>query len=109
MRKQLADLRRIMKEEGIDAYLVPTTDFHGSEYVNPYFRCREYISGFDGCAGTLLVTEEGAGLWTDGTLETPATEAGAARPYQIRFLSVSGSKRWMSLGSMSNLRTEPRG
>ena len=66
MRKQLADLRRIMKEEGIDAYLVPTTDFHGSEYVNPYFRCREYISGFDGSAGTLLVTEDGAGLWTDG-------------------------------------------
>lgn len=66
MRDQLTRLRRRMKEEGIDAYLVPTTDFHGSEYVNAFFKCREYMSGFTGSAGTLLVMDDGAWLWTDG-------------------------------------------
>lgn len=55
-----------MKEKGVDLYIIPTTDFHGSEYVNDYFKCREYISGFTGSAGTLVVTQEWAGLWTDG-------------------------------------------
>lgn len=59
-------LRREMEKRGIDAYLVPTTDFHGSEYVNDYFKCRKYVSGFTGSAGTLLVTGDFAGLWTDG-------------------------------------------
>ena len=66
MRQQLTALRREMKAEGIDAYLIPTTDFHGSEYVNEYFKCREFVSGFTGSAGTLLVTADWAGLWTDG-------------------------------------------
>ena len=55
-----------MKEKGIDLYIIPTTDFHGSEYVNDYFKCREYVSGFTGSAGTMVVTQEWAGLWTDG-------------------------------------------
>lgn len=55
-----------MKEKGVDLYIIPTTDFHGSEYVNDYFKCREYVSGFTGSAGTLVVTQEWAGLWTDG-------------------------------------------
>ncbi|MCD8004430.1 MAG: aminopeptidase P family protein [Oscillospiraceae bacterium] len=50
----------------LDAYLVPTGDFHGSEYVGDYFKAREYLSGFTGSAGTLLVLPEGAYLWTDG-------------------------------------------
>lgn len=66
MRQQLAALRAAMKAQKIDAYLVPTTDFHGSEYVNKYFKCRAYLSGFTGSAGTLLVTGDWAGLWTDG-------------------------------------------
>ncbi len=44
---------------------MPTTDFHGSEYVNDYFKCRQYLSGFTGSNGTLLVTEDDARLWTD--------------------------------------------
>ena len=51
MRQQLTALRREMKAESIDAYLIPTTDFHGSEYVNEYFKCREFVSGFTGSAG----------------------------------------------------------
>ena len=66
MRKQLTDLREKMKEAGVNAYIVPTADFHASEYVGDYFKCREYVSGFTGSAGTLVVLEEEAGLWTDG-------------------------------------------
>ena len=63
---RLAALRAVMDEKGIDAYLVPTEDFHGSEYVGDYFKCREYITGFTGSAGTAVITKEHAGLWTDG-------------------------------------------
>ena len=55
MRKQLEDLRGIMEKESIDACLIPTADFHGSEYVNEYFKSREFMSGFTGSAGTLVV------------------------------------------------------
>lgn len=66
MRKQLNDLKHRMKAAGIDLYIIPTTDYHGSEYVNDFFKCREYISGFTGSAGTLVVMQDFAGLWTDG-------------------------------------------
>ncbi len=66
MRKQLTALRNLMAQKGIDAYIIPTTDFHGSEYVNDYFKCRKYISGFTGSAGTLVITQTEAYLWTDG-------------------------------------------
>lgn len=55
-----------MKEKKIDAYLVPTDDFHGSEYAGDYFKCRKYITGFTGSAGTAIITQDMAGLWTDG-------------------------------------------
>lgn len=55
-----------MKERGMDYYLIPSDDFHGSEYVHDYFKCREYMSGFTGSAGTLVVGPDEAGLWTDG-------------------------------------------
>lgn len=66
VRERLAALRQKMKENGIDAYLVVTDDFHASEYVCDHFKCREYISGFDGSAGTVVILPEEAGLWTDG-------------------------------------------
>lgn len=59
-------LRELMRERGIDAYLVPTSDFHESEYVGAHFKCREFITGFTGSAGTAVITMEEAGLWTDG-------------------------------------------
>lgn len=64
--KRLAALRQKMKENGINAYLVPTDDFHGSEYVGDYFKCRRFLTGFTGSAGTALVAMDGAWLWTDG-------------------------------------------
>ena len=55
-----------MKENNISAYIVCTQDFHGSEYVGDYFKEREYLSGFTGSAGTIVVLEKEAALWTDG-------------------------------------------
>lgn len=63
---RVAALRELMKEQGVDAYLIVTDDFHASEYVGDYFKCRGYISGFDGSAGSLVITAAEAGLWTDG-------------------------------------------
>lgn len=64
--ERLTRLREQMKQYGIDIYLIVTDDFHASEYVGEYFKCRKYISGFTGSAGTLVVTAQEAGLWTDG-------------------------------------------
>ncbi len=66
MNERLAKLRDLMKERGMDAYVVPTSDFHLSEYVDGYFKCRKFLTGFTGSAGTAVVTAEEAGLWTDG-------------------------------------------
>ncbi len=66
IRKRLTELRALMAEKEIDACLVPTDDFHASEYVGGHFKCREYITGFTGSAGTAVVTQDMAGLWTDG-------------------------------------------
>ena len=74
MRKELLRLRERMQAEEIDAWLIMTDDFHGSEYVGDYFKCREYISGFTGSAGTLLVLKDHAGLWTDGRYFLQAKE-----------------------------------
>lgn len=63
---RLAALRSLMDQKGIDACLVPTDDFHGSEYVGDFFKCRSYITGFTGSAGTALIMKESAALWTDG-------------------------------------------
>ena len=74
MRKELLRLRERMQAERIDAWLIMTDDFHGSEYVGDYFKCREYISGFTGSAGTLLVLKDHVGLWTDGRYFLQAKE-----------------------------------
>ena len=66
MREELCCLRERMQKESVNAYLIMTDDFHGSEYVGDYFKSREYISSFTGSAGTLLVRKDCAGLWTDG-------------------------------------------
>lgn len=63
---RLEKLRNVMKNERIDFYVIPTDDFHGSEYVGDYFKTRAWVSGFSGSAGTLVVGEKFAGLWTDG-------------------------------------------
>ena len=63
---RLKRLREKMNEEGIDYYMMPTSDFHNSEYSADFFKVREYFCGFDGSNGTLLVSRDEAGMWTDG-------------------------------------------
>lgn len=64
--ERLQALRERMQKKGIDVYLIPTDDFHESEYVGDYFKARKFMSGFTGSAGTLVVTPSEAGVWTDG-------------------------------------------
>ena len=64
--ERLAALREKMRAYGVDAYLVPTADYHESEYVGTYFKARTYITGFTGSAGTAVITQDEACLWTDG-------------------------------------------
>lgn len=64
--ERIAKLQEKMQAADMDMYLVPTADFHQSEYVGTYFKVRAWLSGFSGSAGTLLVTRENAYLWTDG-------------------------------------------
>ena len=64
---KIGQLRDRMKELGIDAYLVPTADFHESEYVGEFFKCRHFLTGFNGTAGTAVITMDKAGLWTDSS------------------------------------------
>ncbi|MBM6931500.1 aminopeptidase P family protein [[Clostridium] spiroforme] len=63
---KIRKLRKLMQEKNIDAYIIPTNDYHSSEYVGNYFKCREFMSGFTGSAGTLIVTANEACLWVDG-------------------------------------------
>jgi Xaa-Pro aminopeptidase len=66
VKERIQHLRALMAENQMDAYIIPTSDFHESEYVGDYFKARKYMSGFTGSAGTLIVTLTQAGLWTDG-------------------------------------------
>jgi len=66
LKETIVKLRESMQKNKIDIYMIVTDDFHGSEYVGDYFKCRAYVSGFTGSAGTVIVTKDMAGLWTDG-------------------------------------------
>ncbi len=63
--QRIAALRAKMKEEKLDAYVIPSSDAHQSEYVNIHWKSREWISGFTGSAGLVVITQTHAGLWTD--------------------------------------------
>lgn len=64
--EKIHTLRQLMKEKNIDVYIVPSADNHQSEYVGEHFKSRAYITGFTGSAGTAVITQSEAGLWTDG-------------------------------------------
>lgn len=66
IQERLSALRSEMKKRRIDIYVVPTSDFHESEYVGAHFKARRFITGFTGSAGTAVITMTEAGLWTDG-------------------------------------------
>ena len=64
--ERIENLRKVMQEKNIDAYIVPTADFHQSEYVGEYFKSRKFITGFSGSAGTAIITKTEGRLWVDG-------------------------------------------
>lgn len=64
--RKISKLRELMKKKKIDAYIIPSSDPHQSEYVAEHWQSRAWISGFTGSAGTVVVTKDEAGLWTDG-------------------------------------------
>lgn len=84
MKSNLKKLQTLMKEQKITYYLIPSEDPHQSEYVDDHFKCRQYISGFTGSAGTLLVSHTDCWLWTDGRYFTQAEEQIA--PYDIHLM-----------------------
>lgn len=66
MNDGLSDLRQKMKSRTMEAYIIPSSDPHNSEYLSDYYKSVEFISGFTGSQGTVVITQEKAGLWTDG-------------------------------------------
>lgn len=64
--EKLKQLRTLMNERNMDVYMIPTSDFHETEYVGEHFKARSFMSGFTGSAGTLIVCRDCAALWTDG-------------------------------------------
>ena len=74
VKERIEQLRKLMRKNGIDAYVVPTSDFHQSEYVGEHFKARKFITGFTGSAGTAVITLDEARLWTDGRYFTQAAK-----------------------------------
>lgn len=90
MNERLTQLRRLMAERRMDAYLIPTSDFHESEYVGEYFKCRKFMTGFTGSAGTAVVTAHEAGLWTDGRYFVQAAKQLEGSGFTLRRMDQEG-------------------
>lgn len=88
--ERLSRLRALMQQKGAGAYYVPTADFHLSEYVNPYFKSRQYLTGFTGSAGTLVVTMDEAALWVDGRYFIQAEEQLSGAPVKLMKMGEEG-------------------
>lgn len=88
---RLARLRELMKHEHLSAFIFPSTDAHQSEYVADHWRGREWISGFNGSAGTAVVTMKSAALWTDSRYFLAAEEQLEDTEYQLMRLKMEGT------------------
>lgn len=90
MKKEIVELRKLMAEKSIDAYYVPSGDFHSSEYVNDYFKAREFMSNLTGESGELIVTQDGAWLWTDGRYFLQAEQQLAGTEIELMRMAEPG-------------------
>lgn len=88
--QRLAALRAKMKEHGIDYYVIPSGDYHGSEYLSACFRVKHFICGFTGSAGTVLVGPREALLWTDGRYFIQAERELAGSEFRLMRMAQSG-------------------
>jgi Xaa-Pro aminopeptidase len=97
-------LRKLMKDREIDAYIIPSSDSHQSEYVPEHWKSRAFISGFTGSAGTVVVTKDKAGLWTDGRYYIQAEkqlEGSGIKLFKAAQLDVPSFTDWI-IGELSN-------
>lgn len=90
MNVKLGQLRVLMAERHMDAYLIPTSDFHESEYVGEHFKCRNFITGFTGSAGIAVVTMDDAGLWTDGRYFVQASKQLEGSGFNLQKMGQDG-------------------
>ncbi len=88
--ERIEALRAEMQKRKIDMYIVPTSDFHESEYVGDYFKARKYITGFTGSAGTAVITGSEAGLWADGRYFIQAERQLAGTPVTLYRMGEEG-------------------
>ncbi|WP_433596279.1 aminopeptidase P family protein [Lysinibacillus xylanilyticus] len=99
IRDRVEKLRQLMKENQMDAYIVPSFDAHQSEYVAEHWKCRQWISGFTGSAGTVVITLEDAGLWTDGRYYIQAEkqlEGSEIRLFRMMDPGVPSYTEWLA-------------
>ena len=98
IKNRVENLRKLMKENKMDAYIIPSFDAHQSEYVADYWKSRHWISGFTGSAGTIVITLEDAGLWTDGRYYIQAEkqlEGSGIRLFKAAEPSVPSYTEWL--------------
>ena len=96
---RIKSLRASMKEEGIDAYIIPSSDPHNSEYASPRWQSRKWISGFTGSAGTVVVLKNLAGLWADGRYHIQAADQIADTGidlFKAGLPDVPGIEEWLA-------------
>lgn len=99
MSEKLKELRKLMSGHGLQAYIIPSTDPHSSEYVPKFWQRRKYISGFSGSAGHVVVTRHKAGLWTDSRYFLQAEKQLDPKDFTLFKLgqpAVPGWEEWLS-------------
>ncbi|PRY11269.1 Xaa-Pro aminopeptidase [Pontibacter ummariensis] len=94
-KERLEAIRSQMKGEGISAYIIPSADPHISEYVPDRYKCIEFASGFTGSAGTLVITDDFAGLWTDARYFVQANEQLAGTGFELVKLQVQHAPEYI--------------
>lgn len=94
--ERLAALRNWMQSHNVNAYIVPSSDPHQSEYVADRWKSREWISGFTGSAGTAVVTMDHAGIWTDGRYYLQADQELAQSEYELHKLTDTPYPKWLT-------------
>jgi len=97
--ERLSQLRQLMNQKNIDAWIAPSADAHQSEYVADHWKCRQWISGFSGSAGTVVITKDKAGLWTDSRYFIQAEIELAGTGIDLFKLGVDGTPlytQWLS-------------
>lgn len=93
--EKLQSIRQLMKNDGVSAYIIPSSDPHISEYLPERYKCIEFASGFTGSAGTLVITAEEAGLWTDARYFVQAAEQLKGSGYALMPLKAQGTPEYI--------------